>query len=238
MADETPPAIRSEARIELTLTLPDGRVATTHLPVEGLTSPPWWADRALARKAAKWLAVAVVGALISSYVADRLALHQRELEVQGQFITDISRGSVQAFLDAQTAHRATDPAERERVIEQVADTWVLASSTITPQVRLYYGAGSEVSNHWDSYQAAVYAWIELGGVDRPDTQVERAESLRTYLAEHVGEPTRTAPVDDPWAALGADPDVAGDVYQWAGYSLLRGRGALLEDLKAGDADVG
>ena len=252
MAPETPLVSEPDPELlELTLTLPDGRAGRVRLPVEGLGRSPQDKRRALARKAATWLVVAVVGALISQYVSARFADRQRELEVRGGFITDISKGSVQAYLDAQSAHRIVpgdsidtgdgvdvgSPADRETAIEQVADAWVLASASITPQMRLYYGKDSAVSQHWDDFQAAIYDWIEIGGAERPDDQQARAERIHAYVTEHVGDPRTDLPVRDPWKVLGISPEIAGDLYQWVGRVLLRGRGALLEDLKAASADV-
>lgn len=166
--------------------------------------------------------------LIGAVLSDRYSDRQRELELEANLVTQISRDAIALFQGAQEAARADDaPIQREQR-DAAADGWVLASGSITPVFRAYY-EGQNVSGQWDAYQSAMYDWAVLGCCTTDAGRAGLIEGLRVSHQQRLGR-GRPAPVEDPWAALNtADPP--DDVYQWLGFELLRGRGRLLSDLK-------
>jgi hypothetical protein len=183
----------------------------------------------------KWVATALAGALIGAWISDYYSDRQRENELEGELITAISRDSVTLFQQAQEAARATtDPAQRS-LRDQAADEWVRQSSELTPMFEAYY-PGTPVLEHWNQYQAAMYQWAVLGCCTTDSGRPQDVKLIRAYLTEY-GIKERKPPVHDPWTVLMADatPDQA--TYQWLGFYLLRGRGALLHDLKTDCPDL-
>ena len=177
---------------------------------------------------AKWLLATLVSLLIGGLISDHYSDRQRELELEADLITQISRQAITLFQDAQEASRADATTTQREQRDKAADDWVLASGSITPVFRVYYD-GQDVSGQWDDYQSAMYDWAVLGCCTSGSGRSSLVEGLREYHEQRLG-PGRPAPAVDPWAALDStDPPV--DVYQWLGLELLRGRGRLLTDLK-------
>jgi hypothetical protein len=197
-------------------------------------------DRALARARRtgplfKWVATALGGAVIGALISDHYSDLQRENELEGELITAISRDAVTLFQHAQEAARATTDPEQQSRRDQAADEWVRQSSELTPMFEAYY-PGTPVLEHWNDYQAAMYQWAVLGCCTTDAGRPHDVKLIRTYLTGHDIRAT-TPPVDDPWRALVVDatPDQA--TYQWVGFYLLRGRGALLRDLNTSSPDL-
>jgi hypothetical protein len=196
----------------------------------------WRAMRRSVKPLGKWLAVVLIGGFLGAQISDHYADRQRELELEASLITQISGGAIKLFQDAQEASRATaNPRQREQR-EKAADAWALLAGSITPVFRAYFAA-EDVSAHWDDYQSAMYDWAALGCCQDEARRAELVAGIRNYvseLSEHIGPPTRKPPVADPWSALErADPPP--EVYQWLGFTLLRGRGRILDELKAASA---
>jgi len=199
----------------------------------------WRAMRRSVKPLGKWLAVAVIGGLLGAQISDHYADRQRELELEASLITQISSGAIKLFQDAQEASRATANPRQLEQREKAADAWVLLAGSITPVFRAYFAA-EDVGAHWEDYQSAMYDWAALGCCqDEPRRRAELVAGIRNYvseLSEHIGPPTRKPPVADPWSAFErADPPP--EVYKWLGFTLLRGRGRILDELKAASPDL-
>lgn len=191
--------------------------------------------RRYGKKAFGGLAVAVAGAVIGAVISDYYADRQRELELEATLVTVISRDAIKLVQDAQDASRAIgDPAQRVKR-NRAADEWVRRSNELpTPMFRTYY-AGEPVLDHWNEYQDAMYKWAVLGCCTTVPGRAGIVDDLRAYLEKRVGEASRTPPTEYPWAALKAGVDT--DTYQWVGFYLLRGRGALLRDLRKSSPEL-
>jgi len=199
---------------------------------EDRTSPIARAAAVMRRNAKsllKWVAVAVAGAFIGQMISDRYADRQRELELEASLVTAISRDSIKLFQEAQDASRATDdPAQIEKR-NRAADAWVRSSNAFpTPMFQTYFAA-TPVLGHWNAYQDAMYDWGVLGCCTTVAGRAAIVDELRTYLETRVGPPNSSAPTADPWATL--KTGVHTKTYQWLGLYLLRGRGALLRDMR-------
>jgi hypothetical protein len=193
--------------------------------------------RRYGKPAAKAIAIAATGAFIGALISDHYADRQRELELEADVITAISRDTVRVFQRAQEAARATDDPQQRRRRDRAADEWVLRSSELTPMFRTYF-ADDAVRVHWDRYQDAVYNWAVLGCCTTEAGRARIVELIRRYVTKYVGPSTRTPPTQDPWSTLKAGPGTPGTrTYQWLGFYLLRGRGALLRDLKEASPDL-
>jgi hypothetical protein len=183
----------------------------------------------------KWLVVAVATAVIGAHISDHFADRQRELELEAGLITTISRGAVTLFQQAQEASRATgDPRQIVRR-DRAADAWVLRSSELEPVFFTYFD-GTDVREHWSQYQNAMYQWAVLGCCTSGPGRMDLVRQIRDYLEEYVGPPNRRPPTQDPWTTLGED-QVDRETYQWLGFYLLRGRGALGRDLKEASPEL-
>jgi hypothetical protein len=190
----------------------------------------------LAKPLLKLAVVALVGGIIGAEISDRYADRQRELELEASLVTQVSRGAIELFQNAQEASRASENPNQRKLRDRAADDWVLVAGSITPVFRTYFGEES-VSDHWGQYQQAMYDWAVLGCCVRTsEARGELIERIRKYLADQNVEPVRTPPVADPWAALDSAAPPR-DVYQWLGFTLLRGRGRILDDLRAASPDL-
>lgn len=178
-----------------------------------------------------WLLTAVAGSLVAGYISDRYSDKQRELELEGSLITQISGDSIQLFQKAQEAARATENANQLELTDRAKDRWVLQSGPTAALFEVYYADDPATVTHWYEFQGAMYAWAVLGSCEEPSGRGASVTQVRDYLLEHVGEPNDPAPVVDPWGELASTCTPAADLYQWVGLDLLRGRGALLEDLR-------
>ncbi len=190
--------------------------------------------RQYAKPAAKWLVIAIAGGVIGALISDHYADRQRELEIEATLVTAISRDAVKLFQDAQDASRAIDDPEQIVRRDRAADEWVRRSSEVAPVFQTYF-AEKPVLEHWNQYQSAMYNWAVLGCCTTDAGRVRIVDLIHRYLDEHVGPSKRKAPTSEPWAALKARVDTA--TYQWVGFYLLRGRGALLRDLKESSPDL-
>ena len=183
----------------------------------------WKSWRALAT----WISAVVAGAVIAGSISDTYSDKQREVELEGTLTKEVSSISVGLFQQAQAASRATGAEHQQEIRDKAADRWVLDSSSVTPTLRAYY-PGSGVAKEWDSFQSAMYDWTVLGCCTSPEGRPAIVGRIRNYLETYVGPSVRPAPVSDPWGALVATAAPDPELYQWVGYYLLLGRGALLE----------
>jgi hypothetical protein len=184
---------------------------------------------------AKWLLIALAGGVIGQEISDRYADRQSELDLEAALITKISGDATKLFQDAQEASRAVGVATQRTRRDRAADDWVLASGSVTPVFRAYFD-GQAVSRHWDAYQSAMYDWAVLGCCTTAPGRAGLIARIRKYVEAHVDNAPSPPRRGDPWRALdNAQPPP--DAYQWLGRYLLRGRGQILNDLKAASPDL-
>lgn len=140
------------------------------------------------------------------------------------------------FQKAQDASRATTDRGQALRRDRAADDWSPSSNALTGPFKAYY-EGKPVLKHWFAYQDAMYRWAVLGCCGTVSGRRANVKKVYEYLARYVGVTKRPAPVRRPWNALIAARAPNKEIYQWVGFYLLRGRGALLKDVKDASADL-
>lgn len=187
---------------------------------------------------AKWLLAAAVAAGIGAWVSDQYSDKQTEIQLEAGLISSVSHDSVELFQNAQEAQRSATAAERSTLGNEAVDAWVLSSADVQGTLEAYY-PNSTILDRWGNFQSALYRWgalaIDSNSSETPAEAQARRESdvklIRKYVESEIGDATRESPVPNPWMELSSNAPVDPATYQWLGFYVLRGRGALLADLR-------
>jgi hypothetical protein len=101
----------------------------------------------------------VISALIVPMITQRWQNHQRELDVQAELVSDMTRRSSE-FVSAVILADRDAPKYRHSRLEQARRRWIIDSAVIRAKLRAYY-PGDELVAKWKRFGDAMFIFIGL-----------------------------------------------------------------------------
>ena len=124
-----------------------------------------------------------ISALIVPMITQRWQNHQRELDVQAELVSDMTRRTSEHVAAVVLADRDA-PKYRNRRLEQARARWIIDSAVVRARLRAYY-PGDELVAKWERFSDAMFGFIDLAacpdGNRYPSCEEDVAQDLLAEL---------------------------------------------------------